>query len=124
MTFENALSIHPQMAQLRTAQIAVQSGNLFNSETPNYRSRVFKIDFDQPLAQLATTNDRHISNNSTPKASVALRNSGKNMSAEGNDVSLAQEQAELAQSVARFNISLFMVREQISRLEKVTTRHS
>ncbi|MFK0572103.1 flagellar basal body rod protein FlgB [Endozoicomonas sp.] len=119
MSFEAALGIHPTMTQLRSTQIAVQSGNVFNSETPGYRAMGFNLQLTEALAGLALTNKRHISNKLTPETNLTLRNSGDNTSANGNDVSLPMEQAELARAMAGFNISLALVRERLTMLDKV-----
>ena len=121
LSFENAIGIHPTMAQLKSLKVAVQSGNILNAETTNYRSRVFNIQMSDALLSLSNTHEQHFNNRLTPEGSIAIRHNRHTASADGNDVSLAQEQAELAEAVQGFNISLAMIKEQLTMMDRVIT---
>ncbi|MGI2030056.1 flagellar basal body rod protein FlgB [Endozoicomonas acroporae] len=125
ISFESAMGIHPRVAQLRSSQIAIQSGNIFNIETPQYRALEANLNFYHSaygLSQdLSVSDKRHITPNQLTdvELSIAFKNSGGIASENGNDVSLALEQAKLAQSMAGYNISISLIRERLSMLDKV-----
>ncbi|USE38264.1 hypothetical protein [Endozoicomonas sp. SCSIO W0465] len=70
---------------------------------------------------MSVSDKRHITPNRTTdvELSIAFKNSGDIASENGNDVSLALEQARLAQSMAGYHISLSLMRERLSMLDKV-----
>ena len=120
ISFAAAMGIHPRVAELRTSQIAVQAGNVFNVETPGYRALAAGLEFFQPVHDLAVSNQRHIGGvGAEVDLSLRFRNAGEISSENGNDVSLVLEQAELAQSMSGFNVSVSLLREQLSMLERV-----
>lgn len=123
------MGLHPRVAELRISQIAIQTGNIFNIETPEYRALEANLNFHPAIQNpshnsfqnLSVSNKRHITSNKIPdvELSVGFKNSGGIASENGNDVSLALEQAELAQTMAGFNISVSLIRERLSMLDKV-----
>ncbi len=119
------MGIHPTVAQLRSSQIAIQSGNIFNIETPQYRTLEAQLNFypsNPGLSRdLSVSDKRHITQNQIAdvELSIAFKNPGDTASENGNDVSLALEQAKLAQSMAGYNISISLIRERLSMLDKV-----
>lgn len=120
ISFDAAMGIHPRVAQLRTSQLAVQAGNVFNVETPGYRALAADLEFFQPIYNLAVSDQRHISGTGAEvDLNLRFRNAGDISSDNGNDVSLVLEQAELAQSMSGFNISVSLIREQLSMLDRV-----
>lgn len=120
ISFDAAMGIHPRVAQLRTSQLAVQAGNVFNVETPGYRALAADLEFFLPIHDLSVSDRRHISGTGTEvDLTLRFRNAGNIAANNGNDVSLVLEQAELAQSMSGFNVSVSMIREQLSMLEKV-----
>lgn len=120
ISFDAAMGIHPRIAQLRISQLAVQAGNVFNVETPGYRALAADLVFFQPVYALATSDQRHFSGaGAEVELNLRFRNAGDIAAHNGNDVSLVLEQAELAQSMSGFNISLSLIREQLGMLERV-----
>lgn len=122
ISFDAAMGIHPTVALLRTSQIAVQAGNIFNAETPGYRALAASLNFSGPIREMTTTHERHanfIKTFSDVELSLGFRNAGEIASDSGNDVALALEQAELAQSMDSFNISVSLIRERLGMLDMV-----
>lgn len=120
ISFDAAMGIHPRVAQLRTSQLAVQAGNVFNVETPGYRALAADLKFFLPRHGLAVSDQRHICGTGAEvDLALSFRNAGDIAASNGNDVSLVLEQAELAQSMSGFNVSVSLIREQLSMLEKV-----
>ena len=118
ISFANAVDIHPAMAELKSTKAAVEAGNIFNAETPGYRAHEFSIQLDTPAIKLTTTDIYHLKNDSRPNYAVRVNNNSDSMSPDGNNVILAREQAQLAKTLAGFNVSLSMVRERIFMLDK------
>lgn len=120
ISFDAAMGIHPRVAQLRTSQLAVQAGNVFNVETPGYRALAANLEFFLPRHGLAVSDQRHICGTGAEvDLALSFRNAGDIAASNGNDVSLVLEQAQLAQSMSGFNVSVSLIREQLGMLEKV-----
>lgn len=106
--FDTTFSLIERAMDLRMRRHSVLSGNIANSETPNYRAR--ELDFSGELDrmmnkgdsnELATTNPRHMDLTGGEKAHVVYDDSGA-VGSDGNNVDLDLSVGKISENAHRF----------------------
>ena len=113
LSFNKALSIHPEALKLRAQRTEVLASNIANANTPGYQAR--DIDFRSAMMAAA----REEGGASTLDASSLLYRLPHHASRDGSTVELAVEQAEFAQNVSDFQTSLTFINMKFRGLAKV-----
>ena len=117
-SFDGALGIHAQMARLRAGKLAVEFGNIANLGTRGYRAREFNTEIKKQELALVCTDDQHIRAEDTTFARTVLRRADP-IAANGNDVSLAREQAAMGHNISDLNGTIVFLKHRLSMLSQV-----
>jgi flagellar basal-body rod protein FlgB len=121
---ERAFSIHDDAMMMRSQRSSILAANIANADTPNYKAR--DLDFKQMMQQLdgqsndiklETTNERHISlQTSDQQAYIKYRNP-LNPSLDGNTVDMHAEQARFSENALQYQTSLTILNSKIRGLQ-------
>ncbi|MCB1645212.1 MAG: flagellar basal body rod protein FlgB [Pseudomonadales bacterium] len=122
INFRNALGIHPDTLNFRSARAEILANNLINADTPNFKAR--DISFEQTLKEemvrpvrLATTNQRHI-HGSEPALNAELQYRNPLQPAvDGNTVDADLEESEYMKNALEFQTSFTFLNSKFKGLK-------
>jgi flagellar basal-body rod protein FlgB len=121
---ERAFSIHDDAMMMRSQRSSILAANIANADTPNYKAQ--DLDFKQMMQQLAgqsndikleTTNERHISLQSSDQQAYIKYRNPLNPSLDGNTVDMHAEQARFSENAVQYQTSLTMLNSKIRGLQ-------
>ncbi|AJQ96783.1 flagellar basal body rod protein FlgB [Gynuella sunshinyii] len=122
ISFQNALSIHPQALLVRAGRSEVLANNLANADTPGFKARDF--DFQAVLngevekqrsLEMNTTNNRHIGGRVQEDYDLQYRWPTQ-PSIDGNTVDDNVENAEFTKNAMAFNASFEFLNRKFNGL--------
>ena len=125
ISFDKALSIHPQALALREKRSQVLAANLANADTPDYKAQ--DLDFKAVLTQAAQgggsptggllrTSPEHMPARHTVLGADLLYRNPQQASLDGNTVETHLEQARYAENAVQYQASLSFLKSEFSGL--------
>lgn len=126
ISFDRALSIHPQALELREKRSQILAANLANADTPDYKAQ--DLDFKSVLTQAAQggggsptggllrTSPEHLPARQTVLGADLLYRNPQQASLDGNTVETHIEQARYAENAVQYQASLSFLKSDFSGL--------
>jgi flagellar basal-body rod protein FlgB len=122
LSFNDALSVHPQALALREKRGEILAANLANADTPDYKAQ--DLDFKSVLMQsgssgsvgLQRTSENHLAGQQTLLGADLLYRNPQQASLDGNTVEGHIEQAKYSENAVQYEASLSFLKNEFSGL--------
>lgn len=108
ISFDRALSVHPQALSLRLTRAELLSANLANADTPGFQAK--DIDFAREMQR-----SQHLFSTTSPQEMYRVP---FQPSSDGNTVSMHVEQAEFTKNVQDYHMSLAFLTAKLRGLKQ------